>query len=106
MRTPKEGMPVYERIPSLLFEYSICSTKQEALILLQLVLETAGFKDNAISEMFENRQWSLKVFTEKKNQIDVLKKIFNRLKLPGIKVSSKFLKPNQWLTRWKSDWKP
>jgi ribosomal protein L11 methyltransferase len=102
----KEGIGLCERIPSLLFEYSICSPKEEALVLPRLVLETVGFKSDAISETFENKQWSLNVFTEDKKQIDLLKKSFVRLKLPHIKVSSQRLKPNQWLTRWKNNWRP
>jgi ribosomal protein L11 methyltransferase len=97
---------LYEKIPSLLFEYSICSKEPDALVLPRLILQAAGFKDKLISETFENQQWSLNVFTEDKKKIEVLKRSFNRIKLPGIKVSSKSLKPSQWLTRWKSEWKP
>jgi ribosomal protein L11 methyltransferase len=101
-----KGVSLYERIPSLLFEYSVCSKDSEALLLPRLILQTAGFKDEAISETFENNCWSLNVFTEDKKQINVLKRSFSRIKLPGIQVSSKSLKPKQWLTRWKAQWKP
>ena len=99
-------MILYEKPPSLLYEYSIGSSKEEFLALPRLVLETMGFKDSAISETFENKAWSLKIFTEEKKKIEALKASFSRLKLPGIKIVSRSLKPNQWLTRWKTQWKP
>ena len=95
-----------EKIPSLLFEYSISAASDELLASPRLVLETIGFKHDEISETCEKKRWTLKVFTEDKKQIEVLKKLFARLKLPGIKLSSKSLKPSQWLTRWKTQWKP
>ncbi len=99
-------MSYQEKIPSLLYEYSICSSNENLLSLPRLVLETAGFKRGSVSETFENKQWSLRVFTENKNQINLLRSSFNRLKFHGIQHSSKSLKPSQWLTLWKTHWKP
>jgi ribosomal protein L11 methyltransferase len=99
-------MILYEKAPALLYEYSISSSNEGSLILPRLVLETLGFKDDSISETFENKGWSLKVFIENKKQLDTIKRSFNRLKLPGIRIVSRTLKPSQWLTRWKSQWKP
>jgi ribosomal protein L11 methyltransferase len=95
-----------EIIPSLLYEYSLCCSQQEYLPLSRLFLKVNGFKDTAISENSENNKWFLKVFSEDKNQVDCLKKKFSRLKLSGIKSSCKILKSNDWLTRWKNQWKP
>ncbi|MBF0489322.1 MAG: 50S ribosomal protein L11 methyltransferase [Candidatus Omnitrophica bacterium] len=99
-------MILYEQIPSLLLEYSISSSQEEALALPRLVLETMGFKTDDISETFQNKLWTLKVFTPEKTKIEILKKNFSRLSLPNIKTSSRILKPAQWLTLWKTQWKP
>lgn len=106
MTEKKGALAIYDKIPSLLFEFSISSPRKESLILPRLVLEAAGFKEGAISETIEDKQWILKVFSEEERQIDAISKSFKRLKFAGIKFCRKSLKPDQWLTRWKSDWKP
>jgi ribosomal protein L11 methyltransferase len=97
---------LYEKVPSLLFEYSISSASNELLASPRLVLETLGFKNDAISQTCEKKRWTLKVFSENKNEMEMVKKAFVRLKLPGLKLSFRQLRPSQWLTRWKTQWKP
>jgi ribosomal protein L11 methyltransferase len=97
---------LYEKIPSVLFEYSVSSLSAELLVTPRLVFETLGFKSDAISETFEKKIWSLKVFTEDKKQVETFKKVFACLKLSGLKFSSRQLRPSQWLTLWKTQWKP
>jgi len=99
-------MIIHERIPPLLYEYSISSSSQDGLNLPRLILKTGGFKDDAISETISRNRCSLEVFSEDKKKIEILHKTFKRLKLPGLVLGSKSLKPAQWLTRWKSQWKP
>ena len=99
-------MIVYEKIPLLLFECSISSLKENQLVLPRLILRTYGFKEEEICESFQNNYWSLKVFSEDKKLIGHLKLVLKSSKAPGIKVFTKPLKPNQWLTRWKNHWKP
>ena len=99
-------MVVYEKIPPLLFECSINTFDEKYLIQPRLVLETHGFVQNDISESFENKLWSLKVFSEDKNVIETLRRNLKSLKVSQLKVLSKTLKPSQWLTKWKTHWKP
>ncbi len=97
-------MRVYEKIPSLLFECTISAFKENQLVLPRSILRTYGFKEEEICESFQDNHWSLKVYSEDKKLIDHLR--LNLPKSSGIKVSSKALKPDQWLTRWKNHWKP
>lgn len=97
---------LYEKIPSLLYEFSISSSDQDSLVVPHLILKTYGFQDNAISETWKKGHWSLKVFSENIKQFNTIKVAFKRLKLPKLKITSKTLKPNQWLTLWKTQWKP
>ncbi len=99
-------MILYEKIPPRLYEYSISAAQKDLLVLPGLVLRIHGFKDTALSQIFEHEQWFIKVFSEDKKQISDLKKAFSRLKLPGINGASRTLRPHQWLTRWKNHWKP
>ncbi len=97
---------IYEKIPPILFECSINASDEQNLIQPRLILEDFGFNQNDISESFEKKLWSLKVFSEDKKLIEALKRKIKLLKLSKIKVSGKTLKPNQWLTKWKTNWKP
>lgn len=97
---------LYERVPSLLVEYGLSASRQQSLELARLVLKTLGFKDEDISETYDKKVWTLKVFCEDKKKTDDIKRLMTRLKLPGVRQHSKSLRPSQWLTRWKTDWKP
>ncbi len=97
---------IYEKIPPILFECSINASDEQNLIQPRLVLEDFGFSQNDISESFEKKIWSLKVFSEDKKLIETLKRKIKLLKLSKVKVSGRNLKPNQWLTKWKTNWKP
>lgn len=97
---------LYERVPSVIIEYALSSSREESLAVARLVLKTLGFKDEDISETYDKKCWTLKVFCEDKKKLGDLKKLMTRLKLPGVRQHSRSLRPSQWLTRWKTDWKP
>lgn len=99
-------MIFYEKAPPLVFECSFYSAKENQLVVPRFILKTFGFQENAICETFENQGWSLKVFSEDKKKVDLLKQNLIHINLPGIKVGIRSLKPAQWLTRWKNHWKP
>lgn len=99
-------MILYEKIPPLVFECSIDASKEKDLILPRLILNLYGFKEGDICENYENKEWSLKVFSENKKEIESFHQALKKVNKAKLKVSIRSLKPKQWLTRWKTNWKP
>ena len=48
----------------------------------------------------------IELFDEREAKLGSVKKLFDRLKLEGVKVNQRRLLPKDWLTLWKSQWKP
>ena len=99
-------MILYEKVPSLLYECSISTSQQNLLEQSRLILKEHGFKDNVIAEIYEGNRWSLKIFSKNKRQFEFVKRIFNSFKFQELKIAIRLLEHDQWLTRWKTQWKP
>ncbi len=70
------------------------------------VLLSASFLEQDISEESNGDATLLKVFSEDRLRIQRIKQVFNKLGIKGILTRTKTLRPKDWLTRWKKDWKP
>lgn len=96
-------MSLQERVPSAVYEFSIAG---KHLVTARAVLLAAGLRREQWSEQEDKGKPALKVFSEDASQNERLHRLFRKLALPGIKVSVSCLRPKDWLTRWKDQWKP
>ena len=94
-----------ERIPPVLYELTFVGA-DKALAMARAVLQSAGIDAALIIEDDQTTRRSVKFFSENKVYITRLHQLFERLCLPGVKISLKPLRPKQWLTRWKIGWRP
>ena len=99
-------MILQERIPPFVHVLTIYPNFDRGVDKALIVLNCAGIgvEECTVSEIKGKR--ILKLYSEDSVKIDRLYKLFRKLKLTDIKVSRSFLKPDDWLTRWKIHWKP
>lgn len=101
------GVTVLERIPPLVHEFSIIARREEQLGTARAVLLAAGVAREKLAQGdAAGGIHCLKVFSEDAIQNQKLNKLFRKLDLPGVKTASSVLRPRDWLTRWKVNWKP
>lgn len=87
-------------------ELSLRAKEEKVLLLARSVLFSFGVAEQEISEQEEAGEQTLKIFNEKTEQLKTIATLFKKLKLSGLTVSLKVLRPKDWLTRWKLHWKP
>ncbi len=99
-------MTLQERIPPIVYELCLTAYADNALDLVRGVLLSTGLRQDQLSEEEERGLPAIKVFFEDKVKINRLHTLFKRLNLAGIKVVKSTLRPEDWLTRWKREWRP
>ena len=95
-----------ERIPKIVYQLHIQSDNEQGLALARAVLLSLGFGEGDLVASSLKGKGAIELFDEKQEKLERVKKLFVRLGLPGVKISQRRLAPKDWLTLWKSQWKP
>lgn len=104
-------MNIQERIPKLVYQLKIQAKQEKSLALARIVLLNSGYNDQEIvGAQFiapaKNNLGSIELFDECKEKIVRVKKLFDRLAIDGLEIIQRRLLPKDWLTLWKSQWRP
>ncbi len=99
-------MILQERIPSVVYELKITASPSIHEDFLSAVLVALGVPAADIIEESLKGKHVLKVFTEEPKRVEDLAANLRKLKIAGIRLHIKILRPKDWLTRWKIGWKP
>lgn len=95
-----------ERIPKIVYQLQIQTINEQSLGLVRVVLLNLGYVEGEVVSSFLNGRHALELFDEHEEKLKRIKKLFSRLALAGLKVRLRRLAPKDWLTLWKSQWKP
>lgn len=70
------------------------------------VLLNVGYSQGDWVSTIHKGKPAIELFDEQKAKLDRVEKLFGRLHLSGIKITKYRLLPADWLTKWKTLWKP
>jgi len=99
-------MSIQERIPKVVYQLRIQIQDEPGLGFLKAVLLNLGYTEGELVVSVFKGKPSIDLFDEQPQKLERLGKLFGRLHLPGVKVRQHRLLPADWLTKWKSLWKP
>jgi len=102
----KSQIDIQERIPKIVHQLRIQAQNEQSLEIVKVVLLNLGHKENELVTSFAKTKPSLQLFNEDATKIQRFQKLFSRLDLAGVKVSHRRLLPKDWLTLWKTNWRP
>jgi len=97
---------IQERIPKIVYQLQIQSASDQGLALVRAVLLNLGYSESDLIGSSLKGRAAIELFDEHQVKLERVKKLFSRLKLAGVKVHQRRLAPKDWLTLWKSQWKP
>jgi ribosomal protein L11 methyltransferase len=97
---------IQERIPKVVYQLHIQSDSEDGLALTRAVLMNLGYGEAELVSSVLKGHTSFELFDEHKEKLERVEKLFGRLGLAGVKVNKRRLVPKDWLTLWKSQWKP
>ncbi|MBF0571901.1 MAG: 50S ribosomal protein L11 methyltransferase [Candidatus Omnitrophica bacterium] len=97
---------IQEFIPKIVYQLCIQSENKQALELARVVLLNVGYREKDLVESVYKQKPAIELFDQHKIKLDRIKILFGRLALPGVKVYQRRLLPKDWLTLWKSQWRP
>jgi ribosomal protein L11 methyltransferase len=95
-----------ERVPKIIYQLQFQSDNAQGLGLSRAVLLNLGFEEKDLISSESNGKKAFELFNENKTNLERVRKLFGRLSLAGVKVHQRRLYPKDWLTLWKSNWKP
>lgn len=104
--TDKSRVVIQERVPKFIYQLQIRSDKAQSLGLIRAVLLNLGYEEKDLISSELKGKGSFELFDEHKTKLERVRKLFERLDLTGVKVHQRRLFPKDWLTLWKSRWKP
>lgn len=99
-------MVIQERIPKIVYQLQIRSVNEQAQTLSRAVLLNLGYGEADLVSSVVKTKPVIELFDENVVKLERVKKLFDRLGLAGVKVHQRRLLPKDWLTLWKSQWKP
>src|SRR5665213_2051603 len=99
-------MLIYERIPKFVYQLQIQSTNEQGMALCRAVLLNLGYGQGDLVNSIVKAKPGIELFDEHETKLKRVKELFGRLSLTGVKVHYRRLTPQDWLTRWKRQWKP
>jgi ribosomal protein L11 methyltransferase len=102
----KSRVLIQERIPKIVYQLQIQSKNEQSLRLTRAVLLNLGYGEGDLVSTVFKAKASIELFDEHQAKLERVKKLFGRLGLAGVKIHQRRLLPKDWLTRWKSQWKP
>jgi ribosomal protein L11 methyltransferase len=97
---------IQERIPAVVYQLQIQSENEQGLGLSRAVLVNLGYEEEDLVTSEFKGKGSFELFDENESKFKRVKKLFSRLGLAGVRVHQRRLAPKDWLTRWKSQWRP
>ena len=74
--------------------------------LIRVILLNLGYSEGDLVVSCLKGRPAIELFDEHGAKFDRVKKLFDRLHLSGIKIYKYRLTPSDWLTKWKSLWRP
>jgi len=95
-----------ERVPKIVHQLQIRSENEQGLGLIRAVLLNLGYQENDLISSESRGRRIFELFGEDKDRLERVRKLFGRLGLAGVSVQQRRLIPKDWLTLWKSQWKP
>src|SRR5580704_7683419 len=102
----RSGVEIQERIPKIVYQLQIQSQNEQSLALTRVVLLNLGYKETDLVRSESKGQGIFELFDEQRTKLERVERLFRRLSLTGVKIYKRRLAPKDWLTRWKSQWKP
>jgi len=97
---------IQERIPKAVYRLQIQLKNEQAKALIMVVLLNLGYAEGDLVNSSINGKSTVELFDEYSQKLERLKKLFVKLGLVGVKINLRRLLPKDWLTLWKSQWKP
>jgi len=97
---------IQERIPKIIYSLHFQSTDEQSYALIRAVLLNLGFSEEDLVGSVLKGSPAIELFDEDQDRLEGVKKLFGRLALAGVKVQQRRLLPHDWLTLWKTQWKP
>ena len=95
-----------EKIPSHIYQISFNSDDINSLMTVTSVLIMLGYSKNDIIEHDDLGRKSLRMYFNSKAEVERLKLLFKNLKLEHISIRSVLMRPKDWASRWKKNWRP
>ena len=102
----KFGMIIQERIPKIVYQLRIQSQDEPGLALSKAVLLNLGYSEGDLIASVGKGGSAIELFDLRQTKLNRVEKLFGRLHLSGVKITKYRLTPSDWLTKWKSLWKP
>jgi ribosomal protein L11 methyltransferase len=104
--TNKSRVVFQERVPKIVHQLQVLTANAQSLGLSRAVLLNVGYGEKDLVSSDLKGQTAFELFDENKIKLERVRKLFIRLGLKGVKVRLRRLAPKDWLTLWKSQWKP
>jgi len=98
--------PIQERIPKIIYRLQILPENEQGLFLARAVLLNLGYAESDLVNSCLKGKGVIELFDERETKFKKLERLFGRLDLTGVKINRRRLFPKDWLTLWKSQWKP
>ena len=102
----RSGLIIQERVPKIIYQLQFLSPNEQGLALVRAVLLNLGFNESQLVNTYVKSGPVIELFSEDEAKLRGIKNLFGRLKLGGVQVRQRRLLPKDWLTLWKSQWKP
>jgi len=97
---------IQERIPKIVYQLHLQADNSRALGLIRAVLLNLGYREGDLIVSLLKGKPAIELFDEHQDRLKEIEKLFFRLGLAGVKIRKRRLTPKDWLTLWKSHWKP
>lgn len=104
--THRSRMEIQERVPKVVYQLRIQAGDEQCLGLARAILINLGHSTTDLVSSSSRGKVTIELFDEHRAKLERIQKLFHRLSLAGIKVHKRRLLPKDWLTLWKSQWKP
>jgi len=102
----KSQVNIQERIPKIVYQLQIQSDNEQGLWLIRAVLLNLGYAEVDLVSTSLKGKPAVELFDSSPERFYRIEKLFCRLSLAGVKVFQRGLAPKDWLTLWKSQWRP
>ncbi len=95
-----------EQIPPRIYQLAVQAATPKDLNLAKVVLIASGTPVQGIVVEGMATKMVLKVFSPRPEPLRKRLLLFKRLDVPGLKAGLSMLRPKDWLTLWKTSWRP
>ena len=99
-------VPIQDRTLKAVYQLQLRSRSEQALGPVKAVLFSLGYAESDLILSIIKDFYSLELFDKTPAKFVRLKRLFIRLSLPDVKITTHHLAAKDWLTRWKNQWKP